>query len=435
MREWKIACESEALRSEIVRKISALGLRCTFVAQDRLKEEDHQEEALQAAAFTNRPSVENLEKLRALGQKAAPVAVLIVDRERNDALSLMRSLGLVAVNDVGAFTSVLALSSAGCLMPWSLSRASLNEVQRLQLAPLPYVRRRSSQKLVDLGQGLLGLSGGTREEAASLGEAEDFVQAAEALRWFHPEWRRDAWSPPPVNKDSVIGIIYGPKRQLSDPATKSVLELFGIPTPSAELCLSPSRAASEASRFGFPVRVTLASPDLRIWDHPEFRVDNVDNAARVREVFRQMVELARDSVPESRILGVSVGPNTPARALLRVHMTWRSGFVWTDVAFDDPHGHASLDRVTLALPNHYERASHILSQLRGWPLIERESALLIETLQRAASLVAGYSREVESLQMRPIAINMDSTLEVREASLAISDAFTRDLQTVGVDDV
>ena len=87
----------------------------------------------------------------------------------------------------------------------------------------------------------------------------------------------------------MLDVLFGPRRALSDPASKAALEPYDVPMPIEELCASASRAAAEANRIGFPVRISLASPDLRVWDHPDLRVDMVDNAARVRDTFRQLM--------------------------------------------------------------------------------------------------------------------------------------------------
>ena len=71
-----------------------------------------------------------------------------------------------------------------------------------------------------------------------------------------------------------------------------------------------NRAASEAARIGFPVRIALASPDLRVWDHPDLAVDGVDNAARVRDVYRQIMGMANERQPEAHLLGVHVTATT-----------------------------------------------------------------------------------------------------------------------------
>ena len=100
-----------------------------------------------------------------------------------------------------------------------------------------------------------------------------------------------------VDTAVVLDVIFGPARALSDPASKAALAYYDLPLPIEELCTSASRAAAEAQRIGFPVRVALASPDLRIWEHPDLAVDGVDSATHTRDPFRQIMTLAKACAP------------------------------------------------------------------------------------------------------------------------------------------
>src|SRR5690606_21721516 len=139
-----------------------------------------------------------------------------------------------------------------------------------------------------------------------LGPALAVSQALAALR--ARDWPREAPVRPalPTDLSATRDVLFGPPRVLSDPASKAAPLPFGLPMPQEELCASPSRAAAEAGRIGFPVRISLASPDLRVWDHPDLSVDGVDNAARVRDVYRQLTSIAAERAPEARVLGVTV---------------------------------------------------------------------------------------------------------------------------------
>jgi hypothetical protein len=149
----------------------------------------------------------------------------------------------------------------------------------------------------------------------------------------------------------VTAVLFGPPRALSDPATKAALAPYGLPLPLEELCASPSRAAAEAARIGFPVRIALASPDLRVWDHPDLAVDGIDNSARVRDVFRQIMAMASERRPEARLLGVTVTATTTATALLGIRASpLDAGWVLLDLGFSDAHGLAAAGPLAPGLP-------------------------------------------------------------------------------------
>jgi acetyltransferase len=248
-----------------------------------------------------------------------------------------------------------------------------------------------------------------------------------------------------VDPRVVLDVIFGPRRALSDPASKAALEPYGIPLPNEELCASPSRAASEASRLGYPVRISLASPDLRIWDHPDLSVDMVDNAARVRDTFRQLMAAAETRIrdakgpqsgAENRLLGVMVTATSEAVALLGIRATpLPHSRVAMEIGFADPHGRAASDMTFAVLPAEPISLEHSLRRLLGSSLIfdanpaQRRARVdaISDVLLRLAAFVNDRREEIESVEVRPLALLLDGGAEVREACVAVSDSFERSL--------
>jgi len=182
--------------------------------------------------------------------------------------------------------------------------------------------------------------------------------------------------------------------------------------------------------MGFPVRIALASPDLRVWDHAELAVDGVDNAARVRDVFRQITSLGRALAPEARLLGVTVTAARPAHALLRLQLTAvAGGLVLARVGFADSHGSASGDETTLVLPAPVERVAGGLDRLRAASLLAEHGGIgaLVEVLLVLARFVSDRRAEVEAIEVNPLALLVGGGAEVREACVAVGDAFVREL--------
>ncbi len=269
-----------------------------------------------------------------------------------------------------------------------------------------------------------------------VGAARDVAEALAALRDAEIGERPQMPTVEGVDPHSVLDVIFGPPRALSDPASKAALEPYDLPLPVEELCTSPSRAAAEAARIGFPVRIALASPDLRVWDHPDLAADGVDNAARVRDVYRQMMALARARAPEARLLGVIVGATTAAQAELRVRATpLPDGLVLAEIGFADAHGLASKDRTLTVLPASTERIERALGRLRGSSLLlggppgERRDALdaLADVLLRIGAFVNDWRSQVVAVEIDPLAIVVGGGVEVREACVEVGDAFIRSL--------
>jgi hypothetical protein len=205
--------------------------------------------------------------------------------------------------------------------------------------------------------------------------------------------------------------------------------------PIEELCASPSRAASEAARIGFPVRISLASPDLRVWDHPDLCVDGVDNAARVKDVYRQLTLVAAHRAPDARVLGVTVTATTLSRALLRVRARPAGSRVLIRLGFADPHGEVARDAVLTALPTSAQAFERSLGRLSGSPLIlsgqekEREADLqtLFALVSQVGAFLEDFRTEVERIDLNPIALQVGGGAEIREAAIQVTDAYTKGL--------
>lgn len=375
---------------------------------------------------------------RAASAVSADVVVAIVGRDAPlaDARAIASDLGLVAVGEPTELAAAAALLGAGAERPWNASVRALPAADRARLAGTLGAAERPSGKLTREEDGVLAWSAGANGRPVRVGRARDLAAALAALRASAVAPASASAEQPPgrVDPRAVLDVIFGPPRRLSDPASKAALRPYGVPVPVEELCASPSRAAAEATRIGFPVRIALASPDLRVWDHPELAIDDVDNAARVRDVFRQITSLGRARAPLARLLGVTVTATTPARALLQVHIAPLDGdLVLARVGFADGHGRASRDETVLVLPAPAERIALGLARLRGASMLVEADTWPdgLEPLADVLSVLAAFQRdrrlEVESVEVNPLALLVGAGAEVREACVTVGDAFLRDL--------
>ena len=367
------------------------------------------------------------------------VAAALLGPDASESVALAGDLGVVAAAELRAFVGALALVGAGAERPWAASMQKLPPVDRARLAPVLDPNARGGGRLARADDGQIGFSdGGT---VVPIGEPRDAALAIAALAAAAEPVARAASILEGVDRAAVQEVLFGPPRPLSDPASKAALAPYGVPVPTEELCTSPSRAAAEAARIGFPVRIALASPDLRVWDHPDLAVDGVDNAARVRDVFRQMMTLAETRTPGARLLGVTVTATSVARALLRVSLSpLPEGLVLTTIGFADPHGLASGDHTQTALPAPTERVERVLGRLAGAPLLlagtsaqRRESvAAIADVLLRLAAFVDDQRAEITRIEVDPMAVLIGGGVEVREACVHVGDAYLRSLEAPAV---
>jgi hypothetical protein len=445
---WTFICDDSDLALECASAGETVGLEIATIVTERWFEETSARigrgDAV-AIALVAPPSLEQLVSLaKDASTKSHPVAFALVGEpgQTQRILDAAGDLGLFALSEVRPLIALVALLSAGATgatAPWLASIRSLPALDRARLKSLvSSAQRLSKGQFHRQPDGLLAWSPEPGSPFVRLGETRDVACAIASARAAERSSLSVESSVEGVEQSAVLEVIFGPRRALSDPASKAALAFYGLAMPVEELCLSASRAAAEASRIGFPVRVSLASPDLRVWDHPDLVVDLIDNAARVREVFGSLMALAKVRASESRLLGVTVTAANPAVALLQVRARpLLYGRVSMDVGFGDPHGMASADVTTSILPASLYAIERALGRLRGSDLIlggpkarrRRNLELISDTLLRLAAFINDRVKEVESVELLPLALLADGGVEVREACVAVSDSFERSINT------
>jgi hypothetical protein len=453
----RILCASAELAVEALRAAELIGWKVeTEIASDPIGAAVSSDGARTLGiALIGAPT---LEQLVQLGHRRLP-RLALATLERTHPAARLRDvaldLGITTVTDIGPLLAALRLLDAGAEHPWAASLRTLAEPDRARLRSAQAEGSRSGASIVaaeadSSGVAYVASAGGS---PITLGGANDAAAAIAALRDTDRTALRIEASVDGVDSQAVLDVLFGPRRALSDPASKSALQPYGIPTPTEELCASASRAAVEAGRIGFPVRISLASPDLRVWDHADLSIDMVDNAARVRDTFRQLMGLAKarlvakpsaiapaavrypgsDDVID-RVLGVMVTATAESRALLGAR-AWPlpEGRVAMEIAFADAHGAAADDRTLLVMPATTEQIERALERLAGHTLIlgsirsERRAHLdaIADVLHRLCAFVHDRRREVTTVELRPLALLLDGTIEAREACVTVSDAFER----------
>ncbi|MDB4974728.1 MAG: Archaeal succinyl-CoA ligase [ADP-forming] beta chain [Myxococcaceae bacterium] len=370
------------------------------------------------------------------GAERGRVVLAAVSHRDPHSFGLASDLGFICVRDVAPVLAALALLGSKTERSWRANGRKLSSIDHARLERALGHAERGAGRLVSTGDEGIGYQRAEHGDVIKLGHGLAVAQALRALAAAEPCSDAVVHNPLPSDPSATRDVLFGPPRLLSDPASKAALAPFGLPMPQEELCSSPSRASSEAARIGFPVRISLASPDLRVWDYPELSVDGVDNAARVRDVYRQLLGAAQERTPDARVLGVTVTATTLARALIRVSARPAPhGRVVLRVGFSDPHGATAKDAICTVLPASRSSIERALTRLTGAPLLlgenaaerERNLDLLSQLFTRVAAFVDGYRNEVERLELHPVALLVGGGAEVREAAIEVTDAFVREL--------
>jgi len=434
---WSIFCDCPELAIDVARDAERIGLSIEAEVHERPWERliDVLHSGGQAAlaveeALAANTAVRLSEAMRPRNQRI-PIAVIGPQE-----LGLLHDLGLPAVRETGPLIAVAALLELDTERPWAATTKELPAVDRVRLGES--VSHRSDGKFVRIDDGLIAHEA-DGAKSKPIGAPRDVAAALRALRASQDSSRPKVPVVEGVEADSVLEVILGPRRALSDPASKAALGPYDVPLPVEELCATPSRTASEAARIGFPVRVALASPDLRLWDHPDLAAE-VFSAGQARDAFRQILAVAKTRSEDARLLGVTVSASTMARTMLRVRMQpLKSGPILAEIGFADPHGRASADTTQTVLPATGKALERVLLRLGGSSLLlagtpqERTEAVAAigDVLMRLAAFVHQWRDEIESVEVNPLAILVGGQLEIREACVTVGDAFSRSLNASG----
>ncbi|MGB8223797.1 MAG: acetate--CoA ligase family protein [Polyangiales bacterium] len=434
---WSIFCDCPELAVDVARDAERIGLSVEPEVHPRPWERviavlsGGGRAALAVEDALGADTVVRLSEAMRDRKQKIPVAVI-----GPQPLGLLHDLGLPAVHETGPLTAVAALLELETERPWAATTKELPAVDRVRLGES--VSHRSDGRFIRIDHGLIAHEGdGT--EIRPIGAPRDVAAALRAMRASQDPSRPKVPVVQGVEAEAVLEVILGPKRALSDPASKAALGPYDVPLPVEELCATPSRTASEAARIGFPVRVALASPDLRLWDHPDLAAE-VFSAGQARDAFRQILAVAKTRSEDARLLGVTVSASTMARTMLRVRMEpLASGPVLAEIGFADPHGRASGDMTQTVLPATGKALERVLLRLQGSSLLlagtpqqRTESVNAIgDVLMRLAAFVHQWRREIESVEVNPLAILVGGQLEVREACVTVGDAFSRSLNASG----
>ena len=136
------------------------------------------------------------------------------------------------------------------------------------------------------------------------------------------------------------------------------------------------------------------------------------------------------------MLGVTVTATTLARALVRVSARPAPhGRVVLRIGFSDPHGAIAKDAICTVMPAPRRSIERAIARLQGAALLlgespdEREQnlTLLGMLFARVAAFVHAHRKEVERLELHPLALLDGGGAEVREAAVEVTDAFLREL--------
>lgn len=197
---------------------------------------------------------------------------------------------------------------------------------------------------------------------------------------------------------------------VQEPAAR-VLEAYGVRTAPMAMARTAAEAARIAGRFGFPVALKVASPDIPHKSEVGGVRLNVATRSALASDFGELLQHVHDARPAARIDGVCVQPMLPAAQELIVGAVRDSQFGPLVMAGAGGVEVEGLRDVAFALaPLARDEAEAMLEatwagrRLRGFrnlPPADREA--VIDTILRVGRLVADID-EIQEIEINPLSV-------------------------------
>lgn len=192
----------------------------------------------------------------------------------------------------------------------------------------------------------------------------------------------------------------------------SLLKKYRIPAVDAVPAASAREAAALAKKFGAPVVLKIASPDVAHKSDVGGVRLNLDKPAEVREAFDSIVANVRKKVSGAKIEGVTVSPMAKPGGLE----------VILGVVRDAQYGHALMfglggifteiyrDVQFCLLPAGEEEFRRMLRGIRGYPLLAgvrgqkpRDQKALIAVMKAVSNLISDHP-EIDQIDLNPVLV-------------------------------
>lgn len=109
-----------------------------------------------------------------------------------------------------------------------------------------------------------------------------------------------------VARVMIEGHLASGDAMMSEPAAKSVLAAYGIPTVETHIVTTPAEAAAKAQAMGFPVALKILSPDISHKSDVGGVDLFLDTAEAVTASAERMLKIIGEKFPDARIEGFTV---------------------------------------------------------------------------------------------------------------------------------
>ena len=209
------------------------------------------------------------------------------------------------------------------------------------------------------------------------------------------------------------------KTLLTEVAAKDTLKKAGVPVVETRLAKTADEAVSLSEELGYPVVMKIVSPDVIHKSDIGGVVLNITDAAKVKEVYNQIISSVRQNVPDATIEGVSIQNMAPAGVEIIIGMIKDPQFgpalmfglggvlveVLRDVSF----------RLVPVMP---VDATEMVKEVRGFKLLQGyrgQPPVDIKRLEEIIVMVSEFiekNPQIEELDLNPLMATGDSIVAV-----------------------
>jgi acetyltransferase len=200
---------------------------------------------------------------------------------------------------------------------------------------------------------------------------------------------------------------------LAEDVSKSLIEIYGIPTTTPYPAATASDAVKIAARIAYPVVLKIHSPDITHKTDVGGVMLDLEDEGMVRSAFDRITTNARARRPDAEVRGVTVQRMVKMRDALEMILGIKKDAVFGTVMMVGMGGTGAelFGDQALGFPPLNERlAKRMLESLRMWPLLNgyrgrppAAIAKLVEVLIRLSYLAADYP-EISELDINPLLV-------------------------------
>jgi len=201
---------------------------------------------------------------------------------------------------------------------------------------------------------------------------------------------------------------------LSESASKTLLEAYGIPCTHPLEAAKPEEAVKIAKEIGYPVVLKILSPDITHKTDVGGVALDLQDESMVRDAFRRITASAHERMPSAHIDGVTVQQMASTHDAVELILGTKKDPIFGTVLMVGSGGVAAElfgDRVLGFPPLNERLCRRMLESLKVWPLLQgyrgkpaANVEKLIEVLIRLSYLVADYP-EIGELDVNPLLVN------------------------------